>query len=115
LVAPDDGSVVRVVWFYPEGYREEPDADALAANLERWDNGHAMEEGDAGDEGWHTTATIDYGIIVSGQIDLGLDSGEVRCRAGDIVVQRATRHAWKPVGNEPCAIAFVLVSSPNYR
>jgi len=115
LVAPGDGSVVRVVWFYPEGSREEPDAATIEANLARWDAGGAMEEGESGEEGWHTTATIDYGIVITGEIDLGLDSGDVRVSQGDVVVQRATRHAWKPVGDEPCAIAFVLISSSNYR
>ena len=71
-----------------------------------------MEEDDPG---MHTTPTIDYGIVLSGEIDLELDEGEVHLQAGDVVVQRGTRHAWRNRGTEPCRIAFVLISSPNYR
>ena len=63
----------------------------------------------------HTTRTIDYGIVLSGEIDLELDEGEVHLKAGDVVVQRGTRHAWRNRSSEPCRIAFVLIDSPNYR
>ena len=115
LVPPAHGSVVRVVTFFPEGFYEEPSEAALAENLSRWDPGDAIEEGEAGEEGWHTTQTIDYGIVLSGEIDLGLDSGWIRMTPGDIVVQRATRHAWRPTDDGPCAVAFVLIASPNYQ
>lgn len=115
LVPAPGGSVVRVGTIWPPDRADMPSEESIAANTARWDAGHAMEEGDAGDEGWHTTATIDYGIVISGQVDLGLDSGWVRLNPGDVVVQRATRHAWRQVGDEPCKIAWVLISSPNYR
>lgn len=63
----------------------------------------------------HTTPTIDYGIVLSGSICLELDEGEVELNAGDVVVQRGTRHAWHNRGDAPCTVAFVLISSPNYR
>ena len=59
--------------------------------------------------------TIDYGIVLSGEIDFGLDAGEVHLRADDVVVQRGTRHAWRHRSSEPCTMAFVVISSPNYR
>ncbi|MCH2538154.1 MAG: cupin domain-containing protein, partial [Dehalococcoidia bacterium] len=65
--------------------------------------------------GMHTTRTIDYAIVLSGEIYQKLDDGEMRLEAGDIVVQRATRHGWYNRGNKPCPIAFVLISSPNYQ
>lgn len=114
LVAPPGGSVVRIGTFMPPDRPDMPSDDAIAADTARWDAGDAMEEGDAGEEGWHTTRTIDYGIVISGQLDLGLDDGWVRLGPGDVVVQRATRHAWRPVGDEPVKVAWVLVSSPNY-
>ena len=115
LVAPPDGSVVRVVRFMPPDRPDRPTDEQIAANAARFDAGDAMEAGAAGEEGWHTTRTIDYGIVLEGEVDLGLDSGWTRVRAGDIVVQRATRHAWRVPGDEPCSVAFVLISSPNYR
>ena len=65
--------------------------------------------------GMHTTQTIDYAIVLSGETDLRLDEGEVHLRAGDIVVQRATRHGWYNRSDEPCPVAFVLISSSNYQ
>jgi uncharacterized cupin superfamily protein len=55
------------------------------------------------------TQTIDYGIVLSGEIHLVLDDQEVHLRAGDIVVQRGTIHAWSNRSNAVCRMAFVLV------
>jgi len=63
----------------------------------------------------HTTATIDYGIVLSGNVSLELDAGEVDLCPGDVVVQRATRHAWRNRSGPPFPVAFVLIGSPNYK
>jgi quercetin dioxygenase-like cupin family protein len=57
----------------------------------------------------HRTDTIDYVICVAGEIDMDLDDATVKLRAGDVMVQRGTNHAWVNRGSEPCRIAFVLV------
>lgn len=60
----------------------------------------------------HQTATIDYAVILSGEIVMRLDEGhEVHLKAGDVLVQRATIHDWINRGNEPCVIAFVLLDA----
>ncbi len=59
--------------------------------------------------GMHRTRTIDYAIIMSGEIDMLLDDTEVHLKAGDILVQQATNHAWVNRGKEPCRICFVLI------
>ena len=74
---------------------------------DRFDDGGAMEKGNPG---WHTTDTLDFGLVVSGQIDLELDDGIHHLVAGDAVVQRGTRHAWKNRSNKPCVMSFVLIS-----
>jgi uncharacterized cupin superfamily protein len=57
----------------------------------------------------HTTATIDYDIMLSGEIWCELDDGVmVHLRAGDSLVQRVTRHAWCNGSSEPCVIASLL-------
>ena len=61
-------------------------------------------------ERWHRTDTIDYGIILSGEIWLQLDEGEVLLKAGDVVVQRATFHNWVNRGSETCLVAFILIA-----
>jgi len=114
LVAPPGGSVVRVGTLFPANRSDMPSDEAIAADLQRWDMADVMEEGERGEEGWHTTQTIDYGIILSGRVELGLDDGWVELGPGDVVVQRATRHAWRLVGEDPCRIAWILISSPNY-
>ena len=60
----------------------------------------------------HRTQTLDYAIVISGQVELSLDSGEKRvCNAGDCVVQRATMHAWKNLSwTEGARIAFVILT-----
>ncbi|MFT4084952.1 MAG: cupin domain-containing protein [Nocardioides sp.] len=57
----------------------------------------------------HRTASVDYGIVLSGEITLILDAEEVTLRAGDIVVQRGTDHAWANRGDEVARVVFVLV------
>jgi quercetin dioxygenase-like cupin family protein len=60
----------------------------------------------------HCTETLDYALLLSGECDLELDSGEVvHLRAGDVVVQRGTMHAWVNNGNAPCVFAFVLIDA----
>ena len=59
----------------------------------------------------HRTASIDYAIILSGEIDMELDDGVVvHLNQGDMLVQRATVHNWVNNGAEPCLLAFILIS-----
>lgn len=58
---------------------------------------------------WTRTETIDYCIIVSGEIDMQLDKGEVHLKAGDVLVQKETIHLWQNRGSEPCVMLFVLL------
>ena len=65
------------------------------------------------DSGFHTTDTIDYGVVISGEITLELDDGAtVRLKQGDCVVQNGTRHAWRNLSATPCVMAFVLIGAP---
>src|SRR6202049_4111975 len=60
----------------------------------------------------HRTETVDYALLLSGECDLELDSGEVaHLKAGDIVVQRGTMHAWVNNGTAPCVFAFILIDA----
>ena len=60
---------------------------------------------------WHRTRTVDYVVVVSGEIDLMLEDSVVHLKAGDTVVQQATNHAWVNRGTETCRLLFVLVDS----
>ena len=57
----------------------------------------------------HRTASVDYGIVLEGEITLVLDDSEVTLHAGDIVVQRGTDHAWANRGTTVARVAFILV------
>jgi quercetin dioxygenase-like cupin family protein len=57
----------------------------------------------------HRTETIDYAVVVAGEIDMQLDDSTIHLRAGDVLVQQATLHDWINRGTAPCVIAFVLV------
>jgi mannose-6-phosphate isomerase-like protein (cupin superfamily) len=110
LMPPKGGSVFRVVDFPPE--REA---------LDHMGKGTMQDVvGAAGTPAkgitprhplMHRTRTLDYAIIMSGEIDMLLDEGEVHLKAGDVVVQQATNHAWVNRGTKPCRIAFVLIDA----
>jgi mannose-6-phosphate isomerase-like protein (cupin superfamily) len=57
----------------------------------------------------HRTETVDYGIVISGEITLVLDKGEANLKAGDVVIQRGTNHAWANRSGKPCRMLFMLV------
>ena len=61
--------------------------------------------------GFHITQTIDYAIVLSGEIYAVMDEGEALMKPGDVLVQRATNHAWSNRGDEPALVAFVLLPS----
>jgi len=59
----------------------------------------------------HRTDSIDYGVILSGEIDMELDGTSVHLEAGDVLVQRGTIHDWINRGTAPCVIAIVLIAA----
>lgn len=61
----------------------------------------------------HRTFSIDYGVVIAGQLELTLDGGEtVLLDAGDIVVQRSTNHLWRnPSETDICRVAFILIEA----
>lgn len=85
------GTKIRFNDFYPGHVRKLPP---------RADGRHPM---------MHRTRSIDYGIVLEGEIYMILDDSEVLLRAGDVVVQRGTDHAWENRGDQVCRMAFVLV------
>jgi quercetin dioxygenase-like cupin family protein len=59
----------------------------------------------------HRTESIDYAVVMSGEIDMEIDGATVHLRQGDVLVQRGTIHNWINRGREPCLIAFVLIAA----
>jgi len=102
------GSVFRVIEYPPDRERLK------TLDPERFFGSMGAKAADAATRrhpGMHKTSTIDYCVVLSGEIWAVLDEGEVLLRAGDVLVQRGTNHAWSNRTDEPCVIAFVLVSA----
>ncbi|MPZ49854.1 MAG: cupin domain-containing protein [Dehalococcoidia bacterium] len=59
----------------------------------------------------HRTDSIDYAVVMAGEIDMTLDDTTVHLKAGDVLVQRGTIHNWQNNGTEPCVIAFALIDA----
>ncbi|MDA0799199.1 MAG: cupin domain-containing protein [Chloroflexi bacterium] len=71
-----------------------------------------IEFGPSNQVDMHITPTIDYALVLKGEIDMDLDDGlSVHLNEGDVLVQRATIHNWANHGTEPCVIAFILIDA----
>jgi mannose-6-phosphate isomerase-like protein (cupin superfamily) len=71
------------------------------------------QDPDADTSGFHTTQTIDYVMILDGEVTLEVDDGSVDLRTGDCVVQRGTNHAWRNRSGRPVRMMVVMVSTRN--
>ena len=67
------------------------------------------DHGGARHPGMHRTRSVDYAVVLEGEIEMLLDASEVHLEAGDVLVQQGTNHAWVNRGTAPCRIAFVLI------
>lgn len=108
---PKNGSVIRMLDLPPEGddgpqFNEEQIKKLFSAvGLEE----NAKKPKTDRHPLMHRTKSIDYGIVISGEIVLILDDSEVTLKAGDVVVQSGTIHAWTNRTNENCRMAFILI------
>ncbi len=105
------GTVLRINHFPPESAAvRQMDVRASRAAFAALGNEKAATFGKGGRHPlMHRTETIDYAIVLSGEITMVLDDEDVTLRAGDVVVQCGTNHAWSNRSNAPCVVAFVLI------
>ena len=108
LEPPKNGTILRIVEFPPDSSRPR-DSDG-AAGFKAIGAGHAQDKRSS-DPMMHKTATVDYIIVLKGEIYAVMETGEKCLRAGDILVQRGTNHSWSVRTKEPCIVAAVLVSA----
>ncbi|GMU77354.1 MAG: hypothetical protein AMXMBFR46_01550 [Acidimicrobiia bacterium] len=99
LEPPAGGTAFRVFQVPPDAVMRE----RMAANP----NGIEGVEPD----GFHTTRTLDYVMVLEGEITLELDADEVTLGPGDCVIQRGTRHAWRNRGEHPVRMMAVMLST----
>ncbi|WP_144094613.1 cupin domain-containing protein [Croceicoccus sediminis] len=112
LAPPKNGTRIRVLDIPPEGdgIRNMTPEEA-AAHFAEVGAGHASNAAKSGAKHalMHRTETIDYGIVLEGELVLIMDEGETTVRAGDIVIQRGTNHGWANRSDANCRIAFILI------
>jgi len=109
VLPPKNGNVIRII-----DYPAEPQdplelkrqQDATFASLYP-DAGHDLKPGDH--PGMHITETVDYAVMLFGEMTAILEKEETILRAGDILIQRGTNHAWANRSGQPARILFVLV------
>jgi len=106
---PRNGTIFRIAEFPPHTGGEVRDNETvlrdfgIGADVRR---GHPPRH-----PAIHRTRSLDYVIVLEGQIDLLLDDGEVRLSAGDVVVQRGTNHAWINRGEALCRLGMVFIDA----
>ena len=109
IAPPAGGSIFRIV-----------DIPPITPEIERLDPSHMQSElgPHAPKRGlpprhplMHRTRTVDYAIVMEGEIDMLLDDFEIHLKAGDVLIQQGTNHAWVNRGTKPCRIAFVLIDA----
>ena len=108
LPPPKNGSKFRVVEYPPIR------SGSLRCTAPSHDNkaeGYVRDLANKRHPGFHKTDTIDYAIVLSGEIYALMDDGEMLLKAGDVLIQRGTNHAWSNRTEEPCCIAFVLIDA----
>ena len=107
VAPPPRGSIFRVVEFPPD--RKEMSREAVLKEM------GLAGQADSRHASMHRTRSIDYAVVMEGEIDMILDDSEVHLRAGDVLVQQGTNHAWANRGTGPCRIAFVLIDAADHN
>jgi naringenin degradation protein FdeH len=106
---PANGTIFRIVDFAPATSAHDEPVDhhqiLLSMGIDPATQGYARHANT------HRTRTIDYAIVLEGEIDMLLDDGEVHVKAGDVLVQQGTNHAWVNNSGKPCRIAFILIDA----
>jgi mannose-6-phosphate isomerase-like protein (cupin superfamily) len=102
------GTIFRVVEIPPEG----SSTIDTAATFEQLGSGNKPRAEDSQKHPtMHKTNSIDYLVVMSGEMWMVMEEGEVLLKAGDCIIQRGTNHAWKNRGDKPCLIAAILVDA----
>jgi quercetin dioxygenase-like cupin family protein len=112
VAPPAGGSILRIVDFPPAHEAGEVDNAAMLSEM-----GLSADPAGSGPRhaSMHRTRSIDYAIVLEGEIDMLLDESEVHLKAGDVLIQKATNHAWVNRGEQTCRIAFVLIDAVEPR
>ncbi|MBT2486523.1 MULTISPECIES: cupin domain-containing protein [unclassified Microbacterium] len=105
-------TIVRIADFPPDAVYPNNPGEAVFEEIRGQKEQQAANEHGAAKHFWfHRTESIDYAVVLEGEITLLVDDGEAVLRAGDVAVQRATAHAWSNRTDKPARMLFVLVGT----
>lgn len=116
VFSPRPGAAYSVIWS-SEGFpvdndgSEDPSNKKIGTSIDNGTVFRVVSFGPGVAPRNHRTDSIDYAVVMSGEIDMVLDTETVHLKAGDVLVQRGTIHNWVNNGSVPCVIAFSLVAA----
>lgn len=110
---PPGGTNLMFITFPPDAVMMSPEFDPAAAGSEYMKVLPGLaEKFEMDNPGMHTTDSIDYGVLIEGELHLELDDGVMKKLAPrDVVIQNGTRHAWRNKSSKPATMLFVLVGA----
>jgi len=109
VLPPTNGTILRIIDFPPEP-KDSAERDRLmrVTFLKLYPDADHRPDGGM-HPGMHTTDTVDYALVLEGEIYAVMDDEETLLKAGDVFIQRGTNHAWCNRSEKVCRIAFVLI------
>lgn len=111
VLPPAGGTVLRIIDVPPEPDDEQARRQAVDETFRSMFPDAHRGHGETAriHPGMHKTATVDYALVLEGELTAILEAGETVLRAGDVLIQRGTNHAWANRSGRPVRVAFILV------
>ena len=109
ILPPTNGTILRIIDFPPEVADPEERKRRIQATFGTMFTDAQHDKRESAHPGMHRTDTVDYAIILEGEIWAVMDENETLMRAGDVLIQRGTNHAWANRSNQTARICFVLL------
>jgi hypothetical protein len=109
ILPPKHGTILRIIDFPPEHPDPEERRRRIHATFHGMYQDAAHDKRDSAHPGMHRTETVDYAIVLEGEIWAVMDKGETLMKAGDVLIQRGTNHAWANRSGRTARICFVLM------
>ena len=110
---PPAGTLLRIADFPPESEWANVDMDSIFHHINRGDDPRDGVPNDSAERHFffHKTPTVDYAIVLEGEIWALLDEAETCLKTGDVLIQRGTSHSWANRSNRPARMAFILIDA----
>jgi hypothetical protein len=109
ILPPKNGTILRIIDFPPESADPEERRRRIHATFHGMYKDATHDKRDGAHPGMHRTETVDYAIVLEGEIWAVMDKGETLMKAGDVLIQRGTNHAWANRSDRTARICFVLM------